>query len=278
MMQPNYENEVSVLKVPPHSLEAEQAVLGGALQNKDAVYEIAFLTSDDFYLQRHRVVFDVMMEISGKGEILDIVTVAETLEKRHLLDEAGGVKELALMVENTPSAANIKAYAEIVRKRALLRNLLTTTTEINDLVFSPEGKGAYEILDAAASKIYNLADEKVESNLKQARSITNEFLEELDYRYHHQGQILGLKTGFEDLDSVLNGMEGGDLVIVAGRPAMGKTSFAVNMAEHATITENKTAAVFSLEMPSKQLVQRIASGISRVFYSKFKTGKIEDQN
>lgn len=268
--------EESYLKKPPHNIEAEQAVIGGCFLSKEAIDEVAFLNSDEFYRRDHRLIFETILELSSKGEPYDIVTVSEVLESRHLLDEAGGMKALAELAENTPSASNVKAYAEIVHKRALLRGILTICTDITDKVYNPEGKGAYEVADYAASKIYNLADEKIESNIKTVREAAKGFLDDLDRRFHAQGQILGLKTGFKDLDERLNGLEGGDLIIVAGRPSMGKTSFAINIAEHAAVNEKKSVAVFSLEMPTNQLMQRMTASLTGVPFNKMKTGMIGD--
>lgn len=276
-MLSNREQEIATLKIPPHSTEAEQAVLGGCFLNKEAVYEIGYLNENDFYHREHRLIFDVLIELANKNQQTDIVTVSEILENRHLLDEAGGMRALAELAENTPSASNIKAYAEIVRKRSLLRGVLSATTEINDLVYNPEGKDADEILDSASSKIYNLADEKITSNLRSAKEVTNSFLEKLDHRFNHQGEISGLRTGLNDLDRYLNGLEGGDLIIVAGRPSMGKTSLAMNIGEYSAVKDNKTVAVFSLEMPAEQLIQRSTSSLARVPFFKMKTGKIEKE-
>ena len=267
----------SLLKVPPHNIEAEQAVIGGCFLRGDAIDEVAFLKSDEFYRKDHRLIFETILELASKESQFDIVTVADVLDKRHLLEEAGGMRALAELAENTPSASNIKAYADIVHKRALLREIVSACTDITDKVFNPEGKGAYEVADYAASKIYNLADEKIESNLKAAKDVTNSFLEKLDHRFHHQGEIQGLKTGFTDLDSALNGMEGGNLIIVAGRPSMGKTSFAFNIAENLAVKQNKVVAGFSLEMPEQELIQRSVSSLSGVSYTAMKTGRIKDE-
>jgi replicative DNA helicase len=266
----------SILKVPPHNLEAEQAVLGGCFLSKEAVNEITFLSSDDFYFSSNGLIFDAIIDLTTSGENADIVAVAERLENRHQLEDAGGMKALSVLAESTPSAANIKAYADIVYNRSLLRELLRANQASNDLVFNPEGKSAAEILDITASKIYGLTDEKVESNIKGVKELTNAWLEKVDYRFNHPGEISGLRTGFHDLDQKLNGLEGGDLVIVAGRPSMGKTALALNISDELTINQGKSVAFFSLEMPGDQLVQRSASGIGKVLYSNLKTGRIRD--
>jgi len=271
-------NELAALKVPPHSIEAEQAVIGGVFINKDAINEISFLRAEDFYKNAHRIIFTAILDLTAKNEPCDIITVAELLERRHQIDDAGGMRTLGSIAENTPSASNIKAYAQIVSNRASLRYLLSATQSINEVVFTPEGKNTEEILDFASTKIFNLTEEKLESNIKSAREITAEWLEKLDRRYQNPGQIQGLKTGFSDLDDRLNGLDGGDLVIVAARPSMGKTCFAMNIAEHQAVVEKKSVVIFSLEMPNDQLIQRSVSSISGIEYTKLKTGLMEDSD
>jgi len=274
LMLTNPLDEVSILKVPPHSIEAEQAVLGANFLSTSAIDEISFLTPDDFYRKEHRIIFQAILDLTSNNKETDIVTVAELLETRHQINEVG-MRMLSDIAENTPSASNAKAYGEIVHKRSILRKLLTTCNEINDTVFNPEGKNAIDILDEASNKIYNLSETQSTGELETTAQVVNEALESIDHRYQHKGQLFGLSTGFDDIDKRLQGLAPQDLVIVAGRPAMGKTSIVMNMAEHNAVDKNKTVAVFSMEMSKNSLVQRMISTRAKVPFGKIRSGELE---
>ena len=277
-MLANQDQEIATLKIPPHSLEAEQATLGGVFMSKEAVYEILFLNEEDFYRKEHRVIYNAICDLVDKNSKWDIVTVAELLDSRHLLDEAGGMRTLATLAENTPSASNIKAYAEIVKKRSLLRQLLATTTEINDYVFTPEGRTASEILDLAAEKVFALTNKEISKEIESTSSMVNKALEDIDNRCRHKGSLFGLSTGFTDIDKRLQGLAPADLIIVAGRPSMGKTSFAMNIGEHNAIDQKKSVVVFSMEMQKTALINRMISARARIPFGKIRAGDLNDDD
>lgn len=276
-MQPNYLDEISALKIPPHNLEAEQSSLGAVFQLRDAYDEISFLSEDDFYNRENRIVYLAIQGLANQNKPFDIVTVSEWLEDNKLLDEAGGMFYLGQLADNTPSASNAKSYAEIVKKRSLLRQLLHATTEINDLVFNPDGKKTEEILDIAEDKIYQLANKSTPANKKSTVDALKNSLDALDQRYRSQG-LTGLSTGFSDIDDILNGLQKTDLIVVAGRPSMGKTAFSLQIAEHAALKDKKSVAVFSLEMSSESLIDRAFATQGKIPFNRIRSGKLEDED
>ena len=273
--------ETTALKIPPHSIEAEQAVLGGIFLDKDAWDKIAELVQeDDFYRKDHRLVFRAISALSEAGEPTDIVTVAEWLENHKLLDEAGAMRNLAALADNTPSAANIGAYADIVRKRSVLRQLIAATGIINDTVFNPQGKGSEQILDEAEQAIFEIA-ERQGKRLRKYKPITDLLtaaLDRIDTLYRQKNPITGLPTGYDDFDKLTAGLQPADLIIIAGRPSMGKSALAINIAEHVAIKAKKSVAVFSMEMPSEQLAMRMIGSLSRIDQQRIRTGNLEDED
>lgn len=219
------DGETVALKIPPHSIEAELAVLGGILIDKDVWDSVCErVCEDDFYRKDHRLIFRAIYELSEKGEPYDIVTVAEWLEDNHLLDDAGGMGKLALMVESTPTASNIDAYANIVRKRSILRQLIHATTEINNIIFNPEGRSSEQVLEFAEQTVFEIAEK--ENRVNKGYKIVKEYLksaiQRVDDLSNSPNSITGVATGFDDLDMKTAGLQRSDLVIVAGRPSMGK--------------------------------------------------------
>lgn len=273
--------ETTALKIPPHSIEAEQAVLGGIFLDKDAWDKIAELVhEEDFYRKDHRIIFRAISQLSNDGDPTDIVTVAEWLENHQLLDEAGGMRNLAALAENTPSASNINAYGDIVRKRSILRQLVSATSDINDTVFNPQGRNSEEILDHAEQTIFEIA-EKQGKGLRKYKGIKELLvgaLDRIDELFQLKNPITGVPTGYDDFDNKTAGLQPSDLIIIAGRPSMGKTAFAINIAEHVAIKEKLSVAVFSMEMPSEQLAIRMIGSLSRINQQKIRTGTLEDED
>ncbi len=217
--------ETTALKIPPHSIEAEQAVLGGAFLDKEAWDKVAErVREDDFYRKDHRIIFRAISQLSDEGQPYDIVTVAEWLENNQLLDESGGMRKLAALAENTPSASNISAYADIVRKRSILRQLISATTDINDTVFNPQGRSSEQILEFAEQTVFEIAEQ--ENRGRKSYQLIKEYLKDalnrVDELFHKDSPITGIATGYDDLDLKTAGFQRSDLIIVAGRPSMGK--------------------------------------------------------
>lgn len=275
------DNEVESLKLPPHSIESERAVIGGIFLDAAAWDKIGdTVTEDDFYRRDHRLIFSAIAALNDHGQPCDLVTVAEWLENHQLLDEIGGMKQLAIIVESTPTASNIKAYADIVRKRSILRQLLKTTSDIQESVFNPKGREADEILDHAEQLVFEVAEQKKKS-LRKYQGIKDLLvgaLDRIEELFQKQSPITGLPTGYNDFDMKTAGLQKSDLIIIAGRPSMGKTAFAINIAEHVALREEAKVAVFSMEMPSEQLVMRMVGSLSRIDQQKIRTGKLQDED
>lgn len=231
------DSEVSSIKLPPYSIEAERSVIGGLMLDPEAWEKVSELVmADDFYRPEHRAIFAVIARLADDSEPADVVTISERLDKRGELEDIGGVTYLIEVVEGTPSASNIASYAEIVRERSILRRLISTTNDINSRAYQPEGMTAAEVLEDAERQIFQLAeggDKK--GGPRIVADILSKTVDKIDELYHQEGSITGLSTGFTDLDAMTSGLQPSDLIIVAGRPSMGKTTFAMNLVENATM-------------------------------------------
>jgi len=267
---------VSAIKLPPYSVEAERSVVGGLMLDPNAWDKVSELVvSDDFYRPEHKQIFAVIAKLADESEPIDVVTIGEKLDKRGELEDVGGMTYLIEMAEATPSSANIASYADIVRERSVLRRLITTTNEISTRAFHPEGLTAAEVLDEAERKIFQIAeggDKK--GGPRIASDILSATVDKIDELYHQEGEITGLSTGFTDLDAMTSGLQKSDLVIVAGRPSMGKTTFAMNLVENAAMITDMPVVVFSLEMPSEQLMMRMLSSLGRIDQTRMRSGQL----
>ena len=270
--------ETRALKIPPHSIEAEQAVLGGVFLDEEAWDKVAQrIQEEDFYRKDHRTIFRAINSLSNEGKPYDIVTVAEWLESHQLLDESGGMRNLAALAENTPSASNIVAYADIVRKRSVLRQLISATSNINSTIFNPEGKSSEEILEIAEQTVFEIAEQE-DRGRKSYQNIsvyTDVVMEKIQTLAESESPITGIPTGYHDLDFKTAGFQPSDLIIIAGRPSMGKTALAVNIAENAAIKDKHCIAIFSMEMPAEQLAMRMMSSLANIDQHKVRTGKLD---
>ena len=269
------------LRVPPHSVEAEQAVLGGVLIDNGAWDRIAdILTGAHFYRGDHRAVFEAVAGLCEDGQPCDAVTVAERLDRDGRLESSGGLAYLAELTENTPSAANIVAYAEIVRERAVLRDLIRTSAEIADAAFRPQGRAVPDLLDDAERSILEIAERGGAGRRESVaiRDVLSSVMERIDELSRRDNPITGVSTGFRDLDRETAGLQHGDLVIVAGRPSMGKTAFAMNIVEAAAIGAELPVVVFSMEMPAEQLTMRMLSSLGRIDQQRVRTGALKDDD
>ena len=269
---------------PPHSVEAEQAVLGGLLLDPagwDSVADV--VVAEDFYRPDHKLIFEAIAAVAGQGKPCDFVTVVGELERVSNLDNAGGPAYLSSLARDTPTAANIRAYADIVRERSILRHLIHAGTEIAAAVFNNEGETARELVDKAEQKVFEIAELgfRGRQGATAVRALLPGVIDQIDDAYTNPDKLRGLPTGFSDFDKMTGGLRPGDLVIVAGRPSMGKTTLAVNMAEYAALhSRDKPAsvAVFSMEMPSEQLITRMLSSIGGVPLQNLRSGRISDDD
>ena len=277
---PSFQPEPRVLKVPPHSTEAEQSVLGALMLNNDAWFDVAdIVTAPDFYRPQHQIVFEAMAALSSNNQPLDAVTVSEALQARGLLDKAGGIAYLAELVESTPGASNAAAYARIVRDRSTVRKLIAVASRISERAFLPEGKSDEELLDLAEQEVFEIAEERVKNDGPvEVNPLLERAVKRVQDLSKSQGGLTGMPTGFKDLDYLTTGLQPSDLIIVAGRPSMGKTSFAMNMVEHAIINNNAATLVFSLEMPADQLVMRMLSSLARIDFSRMRSGELDEKD
>ncbi|SVC13145.1 uncharacterized protein METZ01_LOCUS265999, partial [marine metagenome] len=270
--------ETTALKIPPHSVEAEQAVLGGVFLDKEAWDKVAErVREEDFYRRDHRIIFRAISQLSNEGQPYDIVTVAEWLENHQLLDESGGMRNLAALAENTPSASNISAYADIVRKRSILRQLISATSDINDTVFNPQGQSSEQILEFAEQTVFEIAEQedRGRKSYQNISAYTDVVMERIQTLAESDSPITGIRTGYHDLDSLTAGFQRADLIIIAGRPGMGKTALAVNIAETAAIKDKHSVAIFSMEMQAEQLTMRMMSSLANIDQHKVRTGKLD---
>ena len=284
MIEPAYttaDPETRALKIPPHSIEAEQSVLGGLFLDKDSLIKVVErVQADDFYRQDHRIIYKAIIDLDNDGKPFDLVTVAEWLESHQQLDEVGGLSYLAALAENTPSASNVGVYADIVRKRSVLRQLISATVKINETVFNPMGFSSEQILDFAEQAVFEIAEQENRGRraYQNIKDLLVSALDRVDEIYRKKTPITGIATGFDDFDERTAGLQNSDLVIIAGRPSMGKTAFAINIAEHAVIKQELSVVVFSMEMPGEQLAMRMMSSLGRVDQHKVRTGKLDDQD
>jgi replicative DNA helicase len=269
------------LPLPPHSIPAEQALLGGLMLDNGAWDKIADLVAEsDFFRPDHRIIFTGIQTLTERGQPADPVTLAEHLGALGNLDAAGGGSYLAELVADTPSAANVADYARIIRERALLRRLIEVGNDIAGAAYRPEGRPIAELVDEAERKVFEIAErgQRRGSGFVHIREVLGSTIDRLDMLHRSQGSITGLPTGFAKLDEYTAGLQPGDLIIIAGRPSMGKTTLAINIAENAALGHGRKAAVFSMEMSVEQLVFRMVSSLGRVDQAHLRNGRFSDED
>ncbi len=277
------DTQVELIKLPPHSVEAEQSVLGGLLLDNTAWDKIADLISEsDFYRGDHRLIWRHISKLIEHSRPADVITVSESLESTKELDSIGGLAYLGALAQNTPSAANIRRYGEIVRERAVMRKLAEVGTEIADAAYNPMGKEAGQLLDEAESKVFAISEEgaRGKQGFLDMPPLLTQVVERIDMLYNRDNpsDITGVPTGFTDLDKMTSGLQPGDLVIIAGRPSMGKTSLAINMAEHVALEAGLPVGIFSMEMGASQLVMRMLGSVGKLDQHKVRTGRLADED
>jgi replicative DNA helicase len=277
------EDQISALKVPPHSIEAEQSILGGLLIDNKAIDRIAGqVSASDFYRNDHRIIFTHISKLIDNNDPADIVTVAESLEQNAELTKVGGVAYLGLVADNTPTASNISGYAKIVRERSIMRNLVEVGSDIVESAFSPQGKDAQQLLDESESKIFQIADAGASEKLGfiDIKELLPKAAQRIDdlYQLDDPNGVTGVPSGYADLDQKTAGLQPGDLIIIAGRPSMGKTSLALNIAEHVGMEAGLPVAIFSMEMGAAQLTMRLLGSVGKLDQHKMRIGQLEDED
>ena len=277
------DDSISKLRLPPHSLEAEQSLLGGLLIDNEALDKVADLVSvNDFYRQDHQIIFQHIHHLIEKSQPADIVTLGESLESNSELNTVGGLEYLGLLTESTPTAANIRGYAQIIRERSIMRNLVEVGTNIVDNALSPQGRDAQQLLDESESKIFQIAEAGKNDRLgfTDIKELLPQVAERIDqlFQRDNPSDVTGIPTGYKDLDMMTSGLQPGDLIIIAGRPSMGKTSLALNMCEYVSIDTGLPTAVFSMEMASTQLVSRLIGSVGKLNQHKMRTGQLDDND
>jgi replicative DNA helicase len=277
------DDSIKKLRLPPHSIEAEQSLLGGLLIDNQALDKVADVVSvKDFYRQDHQLIFQHIHKLIERSQPADIVTVGESLESNSELNTIGGLEYLGLLAENTPTAANIRGYAQIVRERSIMRNLVEVGTDIVDSAFSPQGKDAQQLLDESEAKIFKIAEagknDKIGfTDIKELLPQVAERIDQL-FQRDNPSDVTGVPTGYKDLDMMTSGLQPGDLIIIAGRPSMGKTSLALNISEYVSIDTGLPTALFSMEMASTQLVSRLIGSVGKLNQHKMRTGQLDDND
>lgn len=269
------------LKLPPYSIEAEQSVLGSLMIDNSAWDQVADMISEvDFYRKEHRLIFQAIAAQAEESKPSDAVTLSEWLDSNNELNNVGGLSYLGLLAKNTPTAANIKAYANIVRERSIMRQLVSVGTEIASSAYNPEGRNSAELLEHAEQKVFKIAEQgaKGRKGYQSIRHLLTKAVDRIDKLFQMDSHITGVATGFDDFDEKTAGLQPADLVIVAGRPSMGKTTFAMNIAEHAAIKQGLPVVVFSMEMPGEQLAMRMMSSLGRIDQHKLRTGRLGDED
>ncbi len=269
------------LKVPPNSLEAEQAVIGGLmLENSSWDLVADRLVEADFYRPEHRTVFAAIQDLAGKRSPFDVVTLAEVLQSRDSLENVGGHAYIATLARDTPTAANIRAYADIVREKSVLRQLIEAGTDIATSGYAPEGRAVSELIDQAEQMVFRIAEQGTRNRqgFLPVKELLTDAVNRIDTLFQNESAITGIPSGWDDVDRMTAGLQRGDLVIIAGRPSMGKTTLAMNIAEHAAIRDRAGVAVFSMEMSGEQLAMRLMSSLGRIDQHRIRTGRLEDDD
>jgi len=275
----NEQVELDELRIPPHSIQAEQSVLGGLMLSNMAWDQVADrVVKDDFYRREHQLIFTAIESLADDQKPFDVVTLSEELERRGCLDDAGGMSYIGTLAKDTPSAANISAYADIVREHSVKRQLIRVGTDIADSGFNTQGMKVNELLDNAERQVFEIAEQqsKGKTGFQNIKSLLTKAVDRIETLFEQDEPITGISTGFTDLDGMTSGLQKSDLIIVAGRPSMGKTTFAMNLAENVAISSGMPVAVFSLEMPGEQLVMRMLSSLGRIDQSRLRTGKLQE--
>ncbi|MCX0278949.1 replicative DNA helicase [Bombilactobacillus mellis] len=271
-------NNDLIQRVPPNNKEAEQSVLGSILLRPEALIEaLEYVTADSFYQHAHQLIFTAMMELNEADQGIDVVTVKNILDDKNQLDDIGGVSYLADLASIVPTAANVVYYAKIVADKALLRRLITTATDIVAQSYEDQDNDVNSILDAAERQIMNVGEDQAGNGFKKISDVLNATIEDIDQRAQEDSSVTGLSTGYAELDKVTAGLHPDELVILAARPGVGKTAFALNVAENVAVHTPTTVAIFSLEMGAEQLASRLLCAQGSIDANDLRTGNLNDE-
>lgn len=275
--------QLDQIKLPPHSIEAEQSVLGGLLLEASALEKVAdLITEDDFYRHEHRLIYRQITRLGNQAQPVDVITVAEALELAGELDKVGGMPYLGSLAQNVPSAANIRRYGEIVRERSIMRKLVEVGTDIASSAYNPSGRDAAQLLDEAEGKVFEIAEAgaRGKQGFMAMPPLLTQVLERIEtlYSRDNQSEVTGTATGFIDLDRMTSGLQPGDLIIVAGRPSMGKTAFSINIAENVALDSKLPVAIFSMEMGATQLAMRMLGSVGKLNQHDLRIGRLQEDD
>jgi replicative DNA helicase len=272
---------MEALRMPPHSIPGEQAVLGGLMLDDEAWDRVADLVvAEDFYRREHQLIFRAMGALAEHSQPLDPVTLGEELERRGELADVGGMQYLGMLANDTPSASNIPAYARIVREQSVVRQLIKVGNRIADSGYRPEGRKVHQLLDEAENQVFRIAEQQAKgrSGFRPITTLLTETVNRIEELFSSEEALTGVSTGFDDFDTRTSGLQKSDLIIVAGRPSMGKTTFAMNIAENVAIGSGMPVAIFSMEMPGEALTMRMISSLGRINQQAVRSGKLEDDD
>lgn len=263
-----------ITRVPPHSVESEQSILGSILLDKDAMITVAEIISpDDFYKEAHKIIYESMVSLSNKSEPIDIITLTEELKGKGHLTDVGGISYITSLSTVVPTTSNVKFYTDIVKEKSVLRKLIKASNDIIKLGYEKSIK-IEDVIDQAEKKIFDISQEKASDDFKPINEVLMDTYDMIEQLYTNKSDVTGVTTGFKDLNKKMNGFQRTDLILIAARPAMGKTAFSLNLVQNAAIKGNASVAVFSLEMSKEQLVQRMLSSQSSVDLKRIKTGTL----
>ncbi|GAA0702462.1 replicative DNA helicase [Paraclostridium ghonii] len=265
-------------RIPPHSVESEQSILGSILLDKEAIITVTeTIKPEDFYKEAHKIIYECMMKLNNKSEPIDLITLTEELKKQGHLEDIGGISYITSLSTIVPTTSNVKYYADIVKEKSVLRKLIKVSNDILNLGYDSSIK-VEDILEKAEKRIFDISQEKSSEDFQTINSVLMDTYDMIEKLYTNKEDITGITTGFEDLNKKTNGLQRTDLILVAARPAMGKTAFSLNLVQNAALKGNASVAVFSLEMSKEQLVQRMLSAQSHVELKKIKTGNLDEND
>ena len=267
-----------VTRIPPHSVESEQSILGSILLDKDAIITVSeTIRPSDFYKEAHKIIYECMLKLSNKNEPIDLITLTEELKKQGHLDDVGGISYITSLSTIVPTTSNVKYYADIVKEKSVLRQLIKASNDIINLGYENSVK-VEEVLERAEKRIFDISQEKASDDFKSINLVLMDAYDMIEKLYTNKSDVTGITTGFKDLNKKINGLQRTDLILIAARPAMGKTAFSLNLVQNAALKGDASVAVFSLEMSKEQLVQRMLSSQSSVELKKIKTGTLNDND
>lgn len=267
-----------ITRIPPHSVESEQSILGSILLDKDAIITVSEIISpNDFYKEAHKIIYECMLKLSNKNEPIDLITLTEELKKQGYLDDVGGISYITSLSTIVPTTSNVKYYADIVNEKSVLRQLIKASNDIINLGYENSIK-VEEVLEKAEKRIFDISQEKASDDFKSINEVLVDAYDMIEKLYNNKSDVTGITTGFKDLNKKINGLQRTDLILIAARPAMGKTAFSLNLVQNAALKGDASVAVFSLEMSKDQLVQRMVASQSHVELKKIKTGTLDEND